>query len=122
MAWPMRSRVRLSGRFSSREIVDCEHSRAVLRQAPHRQLEHRIVRRRIGIVAVLVARGDHQHAEADDLVEAVQDPLRLTRVVDAGSQTSGDAEPLLDLAQRQQTAVGGQRPPSKRARSACRNR
>jgi hypothetical protein len=32
----------------------------------------------------------------------------ITRIVDAGGQTIGDRQPALDLAQNQQTAVGGQ--------------
>jgi hypothetical protein len=32
----------------------------------------------------------------------------ITRIVDAGGQTIGHFEPPLDLAQNQQTAVGGQ--------------
>ena len=36
------------------------------------------------------------------------DPLRRARVVDAGGEPIGDAEPLLDLAQGQQAAIGGQ--------------
>jgi hypothetical protein len=37
------------------------------RQPLQRQLEHRIAAQRIGVVAVLVAGRDHQHAKADDL-------------------------------------------------------
>ena len=63
---------------------------------------------RISIVAVFVTRGDHQHAEADDLVELVGNLLRHTRVGDAARHASGDAKPLFDLPQCQKTAVGGQ--------------
>ena len=38
------------------------------------------------------------------------DPLRDPRVVDAGREPVGDAEPPLDLAQSQQAAVGGELP------------
>jgi len=38
--------------------------------------------------------------------EAVLDPLRRARIVDAGGEAPGDAEPLLDLTQRQQAAIG----------------
>ena len=62
------------------------------------------------IVAVLVAGRDHQHAEADDVGEAVPDALRRSRVVEAAGQAIGDAEAALDLAQRQHAAVGGQPP------------
>jgi hypothetical protein len=48
----------------------------------HRQLEHRIMPQRISIIAVFIARGDHQHTEADDLVELVGDLFRHTRVGD----------------------------------------
>ena len=59
-------------------------------------------------VAVLVAGRDHQHAEAQDGGEAVPNPLRRARVVDAGGEPTGDAEPALDLTQSQQATVGGQ--------------
>ena len=80
----------------------------VIGQPFHGVLEHRVAAQRVGVVAVLVARGNHQHAKADDLVQAMQHPLRRPRVPEAAGQTSGDAEPLLDLTQRQKTAVGGQ--------------
>jgi len=38
----------------------------------------------------------------------VSDLLRHTRVGDAARHATGDAKPLLDLPQRQKTAVGGQ--------------
>ena len=60
---------------------------------------------RISIIAVFVARGDHQHAEADDLVELVGDLLGHTRVGDAARHARGDAKPLFDLPQRRRTAV-----------------
>ncbi len=63
----------------------------------HRQLEHRVMPQRISGIAVFVACGDHQHAEADDLVELVGDLLRHTRVGDAARHASGDAKPLFDL-------------------------
>jgi hypothetical protein len=59
----------------------------------------------IGVIAVLVAGGDHQHARADDLVQAMQDAAGRTRVADAGRQPVRDAQPLLYLAQDQQAAV-----------------
>ena len=59
-----------------------------------------------GIVAVLIAGGDHQQAEAQHVCEAVLDPVRRARIVDAGGEAPGDAEALLDLTQRQQAAIG----------------
>jgi hypothetical protein len=58
-----------------------------------------------GVVAVLVAGCDHQHAEAHDVGDAVGDALRVARVGDAGGQTVSDAESMFDLAQRQDAAV-----------------
>src|SRR4051812_31584518 len=99
MARPMRSRVRVSGRFSSREMVDCEHSSPS--EGARRHFEHRIG----GVVAVLVAGGDHQEAEADDVGESVRDLIWRTLVLDTACETIGDAQPLLDLAQHQDSAV-----------------
>ena len=59
-----------------------------------------------GIVAVLIAGGDHQQAEAQHRCEAVPDPVRRARIDDAGGEAPGDAEVLLDLTQRHQAAIG----------------
>ena len=59
-----------------------------------------------GIIAVLIAGGDHQQAEAQHVSEAMLDAVRRAGIVDAGGETTGDAEALLDLTQRQQAAVG----------------
>ena len=77
----------------------------IFRQAAHRQLEHRIAAQAVGVVAVLIARRDHQHAEADDLIQFVPDPLGRARIVDARRQSRRDGKSLLDLAQGQQSAV-----------------
>ena len=58
----------------------------IIGQAAHCQLEHRIAAQAVGVVAVLVARRDHQHTDADDLIQFVPDPFRGARVVDAGRQ------------------------------------
>ncbi len=73
-----------------------------------RELEDRIVPQAVGVVAVLVPGRDHQHAKAQDGGEAVPDPPRRARVLGAGREPVGNAEPALDLAQRQQAAVGGE--------------
>lgn len=59
-----------------------------------------------GIVAILIASGDHQQAEAQHVCEAVPAPVRRARIVDAGGEAPGDAEVLLDLMQRQHAAIG----------------
>jgi hypothetical protein len=40
----------------------------------------------------------------------VPDPFGSARVLDAGREPVGNAEPALDLAQREQTTVGGELP------------
>jgi len=81
----------------------------------HRQLEHRVTAQRVGIVAVLVAGRDHQHARADNVVQAVDHPARIARVTEAGCEAGGDGKPLLHLAQRQQAPSDDMQPPSNRA-------
>jgi len=71
-------------------------------QAIQRQLEHRVAAQRVGVVAVLVPSGDHQHAEPDDLRQTMHDPLRGARVHQAVRQSVRQAQPALDFAQRQQ--------------------
>jgi hypothetical protein len=80
----------------------------VRRQAFERQLEHRIGAQAGRVVAVLVAGGDHQQPEADDVGQWMNGAARIARIGDAGGETVGDFEPLLDLAQNQQPAVGRQ--------------
>ncbi len=77
-------------------------------QPPQRHLEHRVAPQHVGVVAVLVTGGDHQHPETDNLGQAVLNPLRRPRVPQTPRQPIGHAEPALDLAQRQQPAFRGQ--------------
>ena len=70
-----------------------------------RHLEHRIAAKAVGVVAVLIARRDHQQSKANDVGEAVRDLIGRARVLDAGGHAIGDAKPLLDLAQNQNAAV-----------------
>lgn len=70
-----------------------------------RHLEHRIDANTVGVIAVLVAGGDHQEAEADDVGESVRDLIGRTRVLDTAGETIGDAQPLLGFAQHQDAAV-----------------
>lgn len=79
--------------------------RSLVGQAPTGELEQRIVPQAAGIVAVLVAGGDHQQPEAQHGGGAVPDPIRRPRIVDAGGEAPGQAEAFLDLTQRQQAAI-----------------
>ena len=82
---------------------------ALARQPLQRHLEHRVGAQGVGVDAVLVARRDHQHAEAQDVGGAVQGAGAIAGIVDAGRELAGDVKPPLDLAQRQQPGVRGQR-------------
>jgi hypothetical protein len=99
----------------SRQVLEARDGRlraerGAIREVAEGQLEHRVVPQAVGIVAVLVARREHQHAKAQDGGEAVPDPLRGAWVVDAGGEPVGNAEPVFDLAQGQQAAIRGQLP------------
>ena len=85
-------------------MVDLRTQLAARRQPLERQLEQRIAAQAGRIVAVLVAGGDHQHPEADDVGERMHGAAGSTRIVDAG----GEFEPALDLAQHQKPAAGRQ--------------
>ena len=76
------------------------------RRQIERHLEHRIAPQAGGIVAILIAGGDHQQTKADDIGQTVSDQVRRTRILDAGRQTLGHLQTLLGLAQKQQAAIG----------------
>ena len=78
---------------------------AIRRRQIERHLEHRIAAQRIGVVAVLIARRDHQQAKANDVGYRMRDMVGSARVLDAGGHALGDAKAALDLAQSQNTAV-----------------
>ena len=59
----------------------------------------------VGIVAVLVAGGNHQHPETQDVGDAMHDTPRRARVGQAGGQAVSDAEAAFDLAQRQHAGI-----------------
>jgi hypothetical protein len=59
----------------------------------------------VGVVAVLVAGGDHQHPEAQNVGDAVHDTPRRAGIGHAGGQAIGDAEAAFDLAQRQHAGI-----------------
>ena len=54
-----------------------------------RHFEHRIGAKTVGVVAVLVAGGDHQEAEADDIGESVRDLIWRTLVLDTACERIG---------------------------------
>ena len=83
---------------------------AALGQPPAGQLEGRIEAQEIQVVAVLVAAGNGEEPRADHLVIAVTHPRRVAPIGQARGQGSGDRQALLDLAQEQDTAVGGHLP------------
>jgi hypothetical protein len=79
--------------------------RAIRWRQFERHLEHRIGAQGIGVVAVLIARRDHQQPEANDVSEAMRDLTGRPRVHHTGGYAIGDAKPLVDLAQNHNAAV-----------------
>ena len=53
-------------------------------QSIQRQLEHRIAAQCVGVVAVFIPGGNHQHAEPNDLRQTVHDLFRRPRVLQTG--------------------------------------
>ena len=85
---------------------------AIRRRKIERHLEHGIAAKTGGVVAVFMARRDHQQPKADYVGERVRDLIRRARVFDTRRHAIGDAKALLNLAQnhnpavrRQQTAI-----------------
>ena len=70
-----------------------------------RHLEHRVAAQRVGVVAVLVARRDHQQAKANDVVQRMRDLPGIARILQAGGHALGHTQALLDFTQRQNAAV-----------------
>ena len=78
---------------------------AIRRRKIERHLEQGIASQGTGVVAVFVARRDHQQSKTDDVGEAVCDLIRRTWVLNAGGQAIGDANALFNLTQHQNAAV-----------------
>src|SRR3954447_12122991 len=113
-ARPIRSSDRTSGRFSRREMVGCTRDGGLRTQLPvrrrtvERHLEQGIAAQVRRVVAVLVAGRDHQQAKANDVGEGVGDLIGRTWVLDAGGKTIRDTQALLNLTERQDSAIGRQ--------------
>ena len=53
---------------------------------------------------------DHQQAKADDVGQGVGDLIGRSRILNASGEPIGNTQALLDLAERQHSAVGRQQP------------
>jgi hypothetical protein len=115
----MRNRARASGKFSRREIVDCEQRSRSPGLKIVRHLEDGVDAKAVGVVAVLVARGDHQQAKTNDVGERGRDLLRRARIDDAGGHAFGDVKASLGLAKTSTPASDDNNPPSIGRRSSC---
>lgn len=69
--------------------------RGSLRQTAESELEGRVVAQAVGVVGVLVAGGDHQHPEAQDVGHAVDDTLWCARVIATLNPAIRTIEPTL---------------------------
>ena len=59
----------------------------------------------VGVLGVLVAGGDHQHTEPQDVGPAVDATLRGARVGHAGGRALGDSMTGFDLSERKHAAI-----------------
>ena len=73
-----------------------------------RHLEDRVGAQAGGVVAILVAGGDHQQAEADQIGQTMNDLILRSRIIDARGEPLGHPETLVHLAQGKNAGVGGQ--------------
>ena len=67
---------------------------------------------------MLVSRGNHQQAEADQIGQAMNDLILRSRVIDARGEPLRDPELLVDFAQGKNAGVGGQQTAVERAKTA----
>ena len=79
--------------------------RGAIGQAAEGKLEGRVMAQAVGVVAVLVARGNHQHSKAQDVGQAVDDAFRCPRIGDTGGQAIGDTQAAFDLTQRKHATI-----------------
>lgn len=79
---------------------------ATRRQRILGHVEGRIAAQPVGVVAVFIAGGNHLHAEADHIGQAVDDLA--ARIVDATRQTVSHTQPFLHLGQSDNPTVGRQ--------------
>src|ERR1022692_792233 len=101
MARPMRSKVRAFGRFSSREIVDCEHSSRSDGDKSSAILNIGSLRRELASFP-----SSYPAAIISKRKRRMSARLCVIRSGHAGGEPIGDAKALLDLAQQQNAAIG----------------
>jgi hypothetical protein len=78
---------------------------AIRRGEIERHLEHGVAAKTGGVVAVFIARRDHEQPKADDVGERMRDLVRRARVFDARRDAIGDAKALLHFTQNQDPAI-----------------
>src|SRR5262245_45107555 len=105
MAQPMRSKARASGRFSRREMVDCEHSARSDGDRSSAILNRGSYRRPVALLPSSYPAPIISRRKRMNVGKAMGDVIRRARVFNAGSQTISDAKPLLNLAQHQKPTV-----------------
>src|ERR1051325_5560445 len=103
----MRLRAVAPGRSSSRLIVGCEH-RSLPLSGNRPTAILKAGSERLAVVAVGIPRCDQQGAIADHLGNLMPHPLRVARVLEAGGQTLGNPEALLDRGPQQDATIRGE--------------
>jgi len=74
---------------------------------PDGELHGRIVGQRVGVVLIGVPEGQGVEVLAEKLDLLVADAIRAARIVQAGGQVRGEAEPVIDLAKQPAAADPG---------------
>lgn len=82
----------------------------IRRRPVERHLEQEIPPQICSVVAILIAGRNHQQATANDVSQSEGDLIGRSRIYDTGCETSGDTQAFLDLAERQDPAIGRQQP------------
>ena len=99
-----------------RRVLKPAHARlrteipAALRRLADRQLEQRILPKRVAVVGVLIPARDREHAEPQHRRQRVDHPVGVAPLPDAPRQRLGQPEPALRRAQQNQPAVRRDRP------------
>ena len=78
-------------------------------QALTGRLEARVDPQRVGVVGIFIATGDLIHPLADQILHGMIYVARMTAVPHRTHQTTDDADPRFDHAQKQGAAVAGHR-------------
>ena len=105
IALPIRSTARTSGKFSNRDIVDCEHNSRSMGERSSAILN--IGSRRSALASLPSSQPAQISSRRKRMTSAklVRDLIGRARIDHAGGEPIADPKPLFDFAQRQNAAI-----------------